>query len=103
QLGDEVGQTVAVHVDEVVVGSVLAPGRGTAAAEPVDAIGGAAADVGAGAEGRYLCPPHRAAVGRGAPELRLAEAVAQAELDCDGCRRRRPAAPGRAARRRSRR
>ena len=33
QLGDEIGQAVAVHVDEVVVGTVLALGRGTAAEE----------------------------------------------------------------------
>src|SRR5262249_57762989 len=54
---------------------------GTAAAEPVDAIGGADTDVGAGAEGRYLRPPHRAAVARRTPELWLAEAVAKVELD----------------------
>src|SRR5262249_13467901 len=61
---------------------------GTAAAEPVDAIGGADTDVGAGAEGRYLRPPHRAAVARRTPELRLAEAVAEVELDADAGGRR---------------
>src|SRR5262249_11219137 len=88
QLGDEIRQAVAVHVDEVVVDSVLAPGRGTAAAEPVDAIGGADTDVGAGAAGRYLRPPHRAAAARRAPELRLAEAVAKVELGGDAAGRR---------------
>src|SRR5262249_57456955 len=84
----EIGQAVAVHVDEVEVGSILAPGRGTAAAEPVDAIGGADTDVGAGAEGRYLRPPHRAAVARRTPELWLAEAVAKVDLAADAPPRR---------------
>src|SRR5215471_8836746 len=52
----EIGQAVAVDVEELEVGAVPAPGRGNAAAERILGIGRASAEVGPGveAEGRHL-------------------------------------------------